>query len=206
MVPVVGSPIAVAFAVAMGWTFNKRMTIWLDDLAVAVDELQQQAEAPLTFEDLATDEGFVDAVVNATRAAQATHQQEKLDALRNGVLNSIGTSDSALDEQARFFRLVEEFSTAHLTLLTFLNDPGGWFDQRGIEKPNIHAGARATLLEAAIPEFAGRRDWYDLLAGDLSSARLIDANLHATMTGPGAWSSCLRPLGVRFLEFVTDPR
>jgi hypothetical protein len=67
---------------------------------------------------------FVDAVVNATRAAQATHQSEKLDALRNGVLHSLDEDAPTLDEQARFFRLVEQLTPAHLRMLRFLNDPG----------------------------------------------------------------------------------
>jgi hypothetical protein len=79
-VPVVGSPLAVAFAVAMGWTYNKRMREWLDDLAEAVHELQGRAEHTSGFDELAEDDVFVDAVINATRAAQATHQKEKLDA------------------------------------------------------------------------------------------------------------------------------
>src|SRR5690349_19392784 len=88
MVPVVGSPVAVAFAVAMGWTYNKRMRQWLEELAHAVSELQQRDEMP-TFEELADSDVFADAVVNATRAAQATHRAEKLSALKNGVLNSL---------------------------------------------------------------------------------------------------------------------
>jgi hypothetical protein len=81
MVPLVGSPVAVAFAVAMGWSYNRRMRAWLEDLAEAVNELQEAAEEPLTFDDLANNHGFTDAVVNASRAAQATHQEEELRAL-----------------------------------------------------------------------------------------------------------------------------
>jgi hypothetical protein len=105
-VPLVGSPLAVAFAVAMGWTYNRRMTEWLDALAEAVDDLQHQSEESTSFEDLADDPAFVDAVVAATRAAQATHQKDKLDALRNGVLNASRPGAPGLDEQARFFRFV----------------------------------------------------------------------------------------------------
>jgi hypothetical protein len=42
-VSAVGSPLAVALAFAMGWTYNKRMREWLDDLAEAVSELQERA-------------------------------------------------------------------------------------------------------------------------------------------------------------------
>jgi hypothetical protein len=92
----------------MNWSYNKRMDLWLDQLAEAVDQLGRR------FEDLAGDEVFVDAVINATRAAQTTHQQEKLDALRHAVVNSVAPGAPDVDEQARFFRLVEQRSAAHL--------------------------------------------------------------------------------------------
>jgi hypothetical protein len=170
-----------------------------------VTELQDQGSG-LTFEQLADDPVFTDAVINATRAAQATHQDEKLDALRNGVLNSLGPGAPSVDEQSRFFRLVEEFGVAHLTMLTFLNDPGGWFDDHGLQKQTYMMGGRGNLLEEAIPEFRGNRSWYDLLAHDLDTASLTQSNLHVTMTGSGMWESCATPLGSRFLAFITDPR
>lgn len=206
MVPIAGSPIAVAFAVAMGWTHNRRMQAWLDDLATAVDDLQHQMDEPLSFEELADNDTFVDAVIAGTRAAQATHQQEKLEALRNGVLNSIGPSAPDLDQQARFFRFVEQFSASHLVMLNFLRDPVAWFDDRGLEKPDIMASGRAYILELGIPQFAGRRDWYDLIAGDIQSAGLGHPNLQSVMTGSGVWSSGLSALGRAFLAFIHDAR
>ena len=206
MVPLAGSPVAVAFAVAMGWTYNRRMTAWFDQLAEAIAELQERTEG-LSFEELAQDEGFVDAVVAATRAAQATHAEEKLDALRNGVLNSLGPDAPSLDEQARFFRLVEQFTPAHLRLLTFLDDPGAIFDAAGIARPDLLSGGRADLIEAGLPEFAGRRDWYDLLDRDLTAASLTNhGGLHAMQTGASLWVSATSGLGKRFLAFISEPK
>lgn len=205
MIPIVGSPLAVAFATAMGWTHNKRMAQWFEDLAEAVYELQERGHG-LTFEELAAEPIFTDAVINATRAAQATHQQEKLDALRNGVLNSLGADAPAVDEQSRFFRLVEDFGVAHLRMLKFLHDPVDWFDTHRLAKKSYSMGGRATLLEEAIPEFQGNRSWYDLIARDLDAAALAQSNLHVTMSGSGMWQSCTTPLGGRFLAFIADPR
>lgn len=205
MVPIVGDPLAVAFAVAMGWTYNKRMAQWLEELAAAVNELQEE-EDQLSFADLADDPVFADAVINASRAAQATYAREKLDALRNGVLNSTSPGAPDVDMQSRFFRLVEQFTAAHLTMLRFLADPVAWFDERKLDKPNIMAGGRGHILELGVPQFRDQRAWYDLLAGDLQSAGLANPNLHTVMTGSGVWASGLTALGVGFLAFVSDPR
>ncbi|WP_332643266.1 hypothetical protein [Aeromicrobium sp.] len=202
-IPIAGSPLAASFVTAVDWRFNRRTAEWMEDLASAVDELQ--AGQGISFEDLAENEAFVDAVINATRAAQATHQTEKLQALRNAVLHSLDDDAPDVDEQARFIRLIEQFTPSHIRLLVFLNDPGKAFDSAGIPRPNLMMGGRSTLLEQGVPEFAGRRDWYDLLAGDIDSARLAQTNMHTTMTGAGLWNSATTQLGSRFLAFIADP-
>jgi hypothetical protein len=204
MIPVAGSPIAVAFAVAMGWAYNKRMRAWLEDLAGAVSELEGASANALSFDDLADNEVFTDAVVNATRAAQATSQEAKLRALKNGVLHSIAPDAPSADEQARFFRLVEDFTPAHLRLLSFLNDPGATFDAAGIRRPSYMTGSTSALLEEALPEFRSQRDWYDLLAADLGTAGLTSRGLHGLMTSSGLWQPSTSAVGRRFLRFVSD--
>ncbi len=201
LIPVVGSPLAVAFALTMGWAYNKRMTAWLEGLAEAVTELQEQS-AEWTFEALAQDEVFVDAVAAASRAAQATHSAEKLAALRNGVLNSLAADAPSLDEQARFFRLIEEFTPAHLRLLSFLDEPGRFFDEAGVARPTLMMGGRSSLLQE-LPEFRDRRDWYDLLSNDMAAAMLTNhGGLHVTQSGASLWEPATSPLGKRFLAFI----
>jgi hypothetical protein len=181
-------------------SFNRRMDAWLADLAEAVSGLEDQLE------DLATDEVFIDAVVNASREAQATHQQENLEALRNGVLNSIAPDAPNIDEQARFFRLVGELSVAHLRLLRFLKNPGEEFDRAGQPRPKYSMVSMSQLLEEAIPTFDGQREWYDLLMSDLANAQLVrgDRNtLHTTTTGGVLTSQLTTGLGGRFLAFIS---
>jgi hypothetical protein len=205
MVPIAGSPMAVAFAVAMGWTYNKRMTLWLDDLAKAVDDLQQKLDAPLSFEELAEHPAFIDSVVHATRAAQATHQQQKLDALRNAVLNSTLVGAPDVDEQARFFRLIDQFTPAQLRMLAYLNDPAGWYQRHNIEQQQFMTGSRLHALQAALPEF-GSQDWALLVAKDLADNSLLIANLTGMVSGGAVYDALTTPLAKRLLAFIDDPR
>ena len=115
---------------------------------------------------------FVDAVVHATRAAQATHQEEKLEALRNGVLHSLLPDASSEDEQARFFRLIDQFTPAHLHLLELLDDAGTYFDSRSIQRPPISMGGRIHLVTAALG--VGEDEWWDLIDRDLAN----DSRVH----------------------------
>jgi hypothetical protein len=199
MIPIAGNPIAVAFATAVGWSFNRRMTAWFDELAEALSELQERTDG-LSFDKLAENDGFVDAVVAATRAAQATHAEEKLEALRNGVLNTLGPDAPTLDEQARFFRLVEQFTPPHLRFLAFLDDPGPFFDAAGASRPMSTHVARHDLIETALPELANPKDWAILLEDDLIAAGLLDRDRDAP------WQSATTRLGKRFLAFIREPQ
>lgn len=142
MIPIAGGPAAVAFAYAVGQAHNRRMQVWLENLADTVADLQTR-ESGIDFETLAEDDRFIDAVVSATRAAQATHDEEKLTALRNGGLNTLGPNAPTEDEQLRFFRFVEQFSPAHLRLLHFLHDPGAVFDKAESPGPTRRWAAEA---------------------------------------------------------------
>lgn len=201
LVPVAGGPLATAFGYAMGFAYGRRMQTWMDDLADTVTRLENRPD----LDDLADNDVFVDAVVNATRAAQATHDQVKLEALRNAVCNSIGEDAPVVDEQARFFRLIDQFTGAHIRMLAFAEDPGALVDAAGVERPNYSHASRSTVLEL-LPEFAGRREWYDRVFKDITEAGLVDGVLHAGQTGNSVWTKMLSPLGQRFLDFIRDNR
>ena len=199
MVPVIGGPLALVFATAVGWSLSRRTDQWLTELAKEVERLG------LAFDELADEPAFVDAVVTATRAAQATHQEEKLRALRNGVLHSVGPEAPEFDEQARFFRLVEHFSPSHLELLTLFADPPGFYAARGIEARSSGLSSnRSELIEGGIAGMAGKRDWYGLLFTDLAAAQLLSGTLGGTMSADGMWQPIATPLAQRFLAFVSD--
>jgi len=207
IVPIVGGPLAVALALAMGWAHSRRMDAWMSDVAEAITELQEATEDWPSFEELAEDAVFVDAVVNATRAAAATHQSDKLEALRNGILNSLGPEAPSADEQARFFSLVDQFTPSHLRLLAFLHDPAAAFVEAGIASPTVGPiGSRSLLLDQH-PEFKDAPGhWLQLLRDDLAGAHLTAPwELQTMLSGDRRWESATTPLGSRFLAFIRDP-
>lgn len=203
-VPLVGGPAAVVLKAALSRAYDRRTEDWLASLAEEVNRLSGRVDG-LSVEQMSEDPVFVDAVVNATRAALASHNHEKLAALRNGVLHSLDNDAPSADEQARFFRLVDEFTAAHLRLLMFLDNPQGVFDRNGISPPDLYAGPRSAMLEAALPEFADRSDWYELLFGDIRNASLVNGELTAMQTGRSLLNPITTPLGKRFLAFIADP-
>lgn len=97
---------------------GKRMQEWCEELRLRVNDLSQKVNG-LTPERLAQDDAFVSAFAHASQVAMRNHQTEKLDALRNAVLNvAIGNAPSA-DMQQFFLTLVDSFTPMHLTILAY---------------------------------------------------------------------------------------
>src|SRR5260370_17188982 len=87
-VPVIGAALAVTFVTTLGWRLEEHRQKWFTELAEGVEELRQRMDG-LSVEALAGNDVFTDAVVMATRTVKHTHQAEKIQALRNAVLNSL---------------------------------------------------------------------------------------------------------------------
>jgi hypothetical protein len=100
-----------------------RRETWFQDLADRLGELEGYISG-FRLDTLADNEQFVSATLQATQAALRTHQQEKLEALRNAVLNSAAKREPHDDYQTVFLALVDRFSPAHLRLLKSFRSPG----------------------------------------------------------------------------------
>src|SRR5271154_2200053 len=86
-IPVGGGAAAEIMGIVFGSPLERRREEWFKRLAELVNEIQEHV-AELTPEKLSENEAFVSTAIHASQIALRTHQQEKLDALRNAVINS----------------------------------------------------------------------------------------------------------------------
>lgn len=206
-VPIVGGAAAELFEFVLAPSLERRRDEWLRQLGQAVEELRQRME-DFDPRDLENNEAFVSAVLAASTVAVKTHQQEKLEMLRNAIVNTVLPGAPDEYEQMRFLRYIDELTPLHVRVLSFLEEPAEWFDDRGIEKPNFMAAGLSAMLELGLPELKDRRTIYDRVVAELDALGLSGAAsaLHTTMTNSGVWSSRITELGMAFLAFITlDP-
>jgi hypothetical protein len=202
-VPVVGAALAVTFVTAINWRLNERREEWLTALAESVEALGERVDG-LDLGSLLDDDRFVDAVVSATRTIEHTHQEEKITALRNAVLNSVGPGAPDADTQAIFLNLVDRFTPSHLRLLTLLDDPPAWFESKGLTSPqNIMAGPRTLTVEAGLPELRGRPQFTGLIVSELASAGLLTASLSGMVSGISLMDRITTDFGRQFVRFIS---
>lgn len=195
-------------------TVAERHRRWLEALDHEFGKLRERLEG-FSFDDLQRREDFTSAFLRASRIAATTHREEKLQALRNAVLNmAIGDAPDD-DLQAVFLSLIEAFTAWHLRLLAFVHDPARWANERGAFK-NLHVGGHHLpydqIFEGVFSGLKGRRRFYDQVLSVLERDALISPVPAGATVHVGADGKCninlhgmLTPEGREFLCFVTAP-
>jgi len=145
-------------------------------------------------ESLGENAAFVTTALQATQIALRTHQEEKLEALRNAVVNS--ASDRSLDDDTRsiFLTFVDAFTPTHLRILKYFQD-------------------RGSLEESTVQRFIREGKGPDKLnCGRVGEKRLLQDNRPYAARGRDNGESLLTfgwtltPLGSQFLRFIFDTR
>lgn len=205
-IPGAGGPLQVLLENVFSAPIEKRKQAWLEQLADVVADLQKRV-AGLTPERLAANEAFITVAMQATQIAVRNHQQEKLQALRNAILNSALPGPPQEDEQMIFLRLIDQLTPWHLRFLALFNNPVEWMERNTIGYPGWSLGGVSTVIEHCFPNLRGQRDTYDQIIRDLQSEGLIMQGqfVHITMTGGGMVESRTTERGKRFIKFITAP-
>lgn len=205
-IPAAGGPLQVAFENIFTSPIEKRKEAWLNQLADVIHEVQKRV-SEITPEKLADNDAFVTVVMQASQVAIRNHQQEKLEALRNAVLNAALPNPPHEDEQMIFLRLIDQLTPWHLRILSALNDPIKWMERNNIENPGWSMGGASTVLEHCLPDLKGQRETYDQIVLDLQGQGMLGQGqfLHVMMTGSGMVGSRTTDRGRRFIKFISEP-
>ncbi|NES08351.1 MAG: hypothetical protein F6K22_39755 [Okeania sp. SIO2F4] len=115
-IPVVGSLLVPFYETYIKEPSSQRLHNFLEELVQELLILKQQIDS-VSFDDPTFQTTFKKAI----RIAECEHQQEKLEALRNAVLNSAIPNSFKDDIQAIFLRWIDEFTVSHIRLFRILH-------------------------------------------------------------------------------------
>lgn len=188
----------------IGEPLERRREAWFTTLGLGVRELQDRLDGfdPAS---LSENEEFISTVAETTRIAMATHRAEKLEALRNVVLNV--AAGVHLDDvlQGAFLGYVDRFSGLHLKVLKMLSNPAA-VPAMAARAENLMTGSLGVLFEAALPELGANNSLLGRVIADLSQEGLTEgAKLNTMMTGSGLLEKRTSQFGDSFLQFITSP-
>jgi hypothetical protein len=187
-IPVVGGPAVELFQLVLQPPLEKRREAWMARVGDAIAKLEADG---LQLESLRENEEFVSVVMQASQIAIRTHQEEKLEMLRNAVVNvATGqTTDEAL--HTMFLNFVDVFTVWHVRILQLFQSPPA--------PPGIVTGGLSHVLENSFPELRGQREFYDSVWRELFQRSLVNTeHLHVTMSGAGLAEKRTRDLATSF--------
>ncbi len=204
-IPWVGGPAAEIFSAIIAPPLSKRRDRWIQSIAAGLERLEKEVEG-FRIEELSKNDMFITTVMQASQAAIRNHQQEKLEALRNAVLNAALPNPPEEDMQLMFLNFVDTLTSWHLRVLEFFEYPIGWADKQQFTYPDVSMSSPAQVLECRFPALRGRREFYDQIVRDLFNRGLMNTeSLHVTMTASGIFASRTTDMGKRFIKFITSP-
>ncbi len=189
--PVFGGSALELFQAAVHPSLDRRQKEWMADVGEKLKQLEKNGLALAT---LQNNETFVSAALYASQLALRTHSKEKLEALRNGIVNI--AKGQAPDEtmQHVFLNMVDRFTELHLQVLKAFQSP---------TPPRMKIGKLSVIVEHSVPSLQGKQALYDQLWKDLFACGLVDIDhLHVTMTRSGLIAKRTTALADKFLNFI----
>ena len=216
-IPVIGGTVNEILSLVLAPAVSRRRDEWFKELADGLDRLEEKVDG-VRIENLAENEAFVSASIQASRTALGTHRREKREYLRNALMNI--ASGRAPEEEWHDFlmQLVEDLTPLHVRLLRFFDNPYHFVPSERLEELNRHvkvhgmppASSPISEMERSLPNLAGKRTLYEPVLQDLHARRLLISPLDMLQDGlvpdeHGAFQRRTSTLGARFLAFINEP-
>ena len=158
-------------------------------------------------EEVLTKDYFITTFLTAFKQAVETHQEEKINAFRAIILNTLLISEPNEDEIAFFINITQRLTPIHIKLLRIFSNPQSSLDNNPEAKSklqNISMGGLSSLTLALLPGYDDNlienafKDLYNMGFHTTSSYR-------TTMTGHGITQKRTSEFGDRYLQFITLP-
>ena len=205
-IPIVGGIASELFNTIITPPLAKRRDKWIESIVEKLGDLETQIEG-FKITELSNNDTFISTVTYATILAIRNHQDEKIEALRNAVLNSTIPSSIEEDLQHMFLNFIDELTPWHLRILKYFQNPKVWFEEQKIPVPNWSFGSQKHAFDLAFPNLKTQKEFASQLIRDLASRGLSndESSLNIGVSRASVFSSLITDLGRQFLKFITSP-
>lgn len=202
-IPLIGSAVAELFNMIISPPLEKRRNEWLINLSSELKELEEKVDC-FTIEDLSDNDLFLSVVMQATQIALKNHQEEKLHALRNAIINTALNINIDEVKQLMFLNMINDLSVWHLKILHYFGNPNKRFDEKQITKPNLLSGSPSVALLVYYPELKKDDEFLKIIVKDLYNNGLLSIDsLGGRMTESGIYAGKATKYGNDFIRYIT---
>ena len=203
MIPFAGSLVTEIFSIVIAPPLEKRRREWMENIVEKLKQLEEKGEINLN--SLSENEEFIDVVLQATSIAIKTSEKRKIESLRNAVVNSTKVDSEETIKRHIFLNQLDRFTTWHIVILEFADNPRRWFEKNNVTPPSLMAGSLFTLVKTAFPYLESRGELVDIIWEDLRVAGFHSSgSIKSTMTEAGLYAERTSQLGREFLTFISS--
>lgn len=193
-VPLAGGALAEIFSTVIESPFQKRKIQWMHRVVDAIEELQEKG---LKVDELKENEQFISAVFYASHLAMKTHQEEKLQALRNAIVNVAEGLEIDESLQHIYLNYIDQFTVLHIKILRFALS-------RKVP-PNVMMGSLKPLLVSTYPELDKQEGLITQIWKELYNSGLITVDsLQGGLSSQGLGQKFTTQMGDNFLRFIEE--
>jgi hypothetical protein len=129
-VPVAGSFLAEFVETVIEPPYRKRKEEWMREVANRIKELEEKV-ASFKRDSLKDNDGFLDAMISATKTALATSSKDKREQLLNALQNVVLNHNAGKITNTIFLNLIDKFTDAHVIICKILEVPNSFRAVRG---------------------------------------------------------------------------
>lgn len=203
--PVAGSFASEIFNMVISTPLEKRKERWMVSIVEGLEELQEKVDG-FNVESLSQNELFISILNRTSQLAISNHQEEKVTALRNAVMNTALNIKIDENEQMMFLNLIDSITPWHMKLIDYFYDPRERFKENNIKPTEYMMGSPVSPLVEFYPELVNRDDLINLLVKELYNDGILNIkDLNVSMTSNGMYEPRLTEYGKRFLSFIKEP-
>lgn len=205
-IPALGSVASEIFNMVIVAPLEKRKEKWMLKIAESLEELQNKVDG-FDVNKLCNNELFVSVLNRASQLALSNHQEEKIFALKNAVMNTALNISIDENEEMMFLNLIDVMTPWHLKIIFYFDNPKERFEEISIKPTEYMMGSPVLPLQEFYPELKSRNDFINLIVNDLYNRGIFSIDdLNCTMSSSGMYVSRLTEFGRRFLNYIKEPQ
>ena len=175
-IPFVSGPLVELFNLIIAPPLEKRRDKWLCEIYEQLKKLERDIDG-FKIENLQKNENFISVLLSATQIAMRNHQEEKLEALRNIVINSVFDNTATAHEnfQQIYLNIIDRYTPLHILILRFIENPESFIPTyRGMKTNELpFAWDLRDAFKTTFPELHCIDEYYEQIIRDLTSDGLI---------------------------------
>ncbi len=203
LIPGFGGTISEIFSLILTQPISKRREKWMELVSDELLELNKSVDE-FNIENLKMNNEFVSFLIESSQIALKTHQEEKINYLKNCVKNFLIDNNFKYDKKHSYLRIVDELTPTHLHILIFVSNNQdyiitnvngyqelyGFYNNKALDIDYLRKCVRDLENNSLIRI---SKDFEDLVEGS-----------GFVMTDEGAPSIKLLNTGDEFIQFIQD--